>query len=93
MAGPDREIIAGLGNSNPIQTEGWHGRPWDAPYWRMRDYVAIMRKAFHGESVEHEGRAIAIPYRAPGEEPKYPRAGPSLKPIPAFPSCSAVVPN
>jgi alkanesulfonate monooxygenase SsuD/methylene tetrahydromethanopterin reductase-like flavin-dependent oxidoreductase (luciferase family) len=85
MAGPDREIIAGLGNSNPAMTEGWHGRPWTSPYWRMRDYVAIMRKAFRGEPVEHDGRAISIPYREPDGQPTYPAMQPLLETDPDIP--------
>jgi alkanesulfonate monooxygenase SsuD/methylene tetrahydromethanopterin reductase-like flavin-dependent oxidoreductase (luciferase family) len=62
MAGPHREIVAGLGNSNRVRTEAWHGTEWTSPYWRMRDYVAIMRKVFAGEPVEHHGRVLSIPY-------------------------------
>ncbi|ALJ18875.1 LLM class flavin-dependent oxidoreductase [Microbacterium sp. No. 7] len=66
MAGDERPIIAGLGSSNRVKTEAWHGVGWTSPYWRMRDYVAIMRKAFRGEPVTHEGRVLSVPYRGPG---------------------------
>lgn len=85
MAGPDRPIIAGLGNSSPPMSEGWHGVPWTPAYWRMRDYVAIMRKAFAGEPVEHDGRVITIPYREPGQQPKYPALAPILETDPDIP--------
>src|SRR5207245_9669545 len=45
LAGGGR-VIAGLGVSGPQIVEGWYGQPWGRPYWRIRDYVAIMRKVF-----------------------------------------------
>ncbi|PYM99290.1 MAG: LLM class F420-dependent oxidoreductase [Candidatus Rokuibacteriota bacterium] len=37
------------------------------PYWRIRDYVTIMRKVFERkEPVAHEGREISLPYIGPG---------------------------
>ena len=45
LAGGGR-VIAGLGVSGPQIVEGWYGQPWGKPYWRLRDYVAIMRKVF-----------------------------------------------
>jgi F420-dependent oxidoreductase-like protein len=66
MAGGDR-FIAGLGVSGPQIVEGWYGQPWGTPYWRMRDYVTIMRKIFAREApVSHDGREIALPYTGPG---------------------------
>jgi F420-dependent oxidoreductase-like protein len=66
MAGGDR-FIAGLGVSGPQIVEGWYGQPWGKPYWRMRDYVTIMRKIFEREApVAHDGREIALPYTGPG---------------------------
>jgi F420-dependent oxidoreductase-like protein len=66
MAGGGR-FIAGLGVSGPQIVEGWYGQPWGKPYWRMRDYVAIMRKIFSREApVTHDGREIALPYTGPG---------------------------
>jgi F420-dependent oxidoreductase-like protein len=47
--------------------EGWYGEPWGKPYWRVKDYVEIMRKIFRREEpVTHEGREISLPYRGPG---------------------------
>ena len=49
LAGGGR-VIAGLGVSGPQIVEGWYGQPWGTPYWRLRDYVAIMRKIFEREA-------------------------------------------
>src|SRR5713101_7235171 len=66
LAGGGR-FIAGLGVSGPQIVEGWYGQPWGKPYWRIRDYVAIMRKIFAREApVTHDGREIALPYNGPG---------------------------
>ena len=66
LAGGDR-AIAGLGVSGPQIVEGWYGQPWGRPYWRLRDYVAIMKKVFaRKEPVRHEGREISLPYSGPG---------------------------
>ncbi len=66
MAGGNRMIV-GLGVSGPQIVEGWYGQPWGKPYYRLRDYVAIMRKVFKREGpVTHEGREISLPYKGPG---------------------------
>ncbi|HVN89759.1 MAG TPA: LLM class F420-dependent oxidoreductase [Candidatus Binataceae bacterium] len=66
MAGGNRMIV-GLGVSGPQIVEGWYGQPWGKPYYRLRDYVAIMRKVFRRERpVTHEGREISLPYKGPG---------------------------
>lgn len=66
MAGGGR-FIAGLGVSGPQIVEGWYGQPWGKPYWRLKDYVAIMRKVWaRREPVTHDGREIALPYTGPG---------------------------
>src|ERR1700691_2503884 len=62
LAGGGR-FIAGLGVSGPQIVEGWYGEPWGRPYYRLRDYVAIMRKIFaRAEPVTHQGREINLPY-------------------------------
>src|SRR5262245_61024367 len=48
LAGGGR-VIAGLGVSGPQIVEGWYGQPWGKPYWRLRDYVQIMRKVLRRE--------------------------------------------
>jgi F420-dependent oxidoreductase-like protein len=66
LAGGDR-FIAGLGVSGPQIVEGWYGEPWGRPYWRIRDYVTIMRKIFERkEPVTHAGREISLPYTGEG---------------------------
>src|SRR5438552_4317838 len=66
LAGGDR-VIAGLGVSGPQIVEGWYGQPWGRPYWRLRDYVAIMKKVLaRKEPVRHDGREIRLPYTGPG---------------------------
>jgi F420-dependent oxidoreductase-like protein len=66
LAGGGR-FVAGLGVSGPQIVEGWYGQPWGSPYWRTRDYVAIMRKIFRREaSASHQGREISLPYSGPG---------------------------
>ncbi len=66
LAGGGR-FIAGLGVSGPQIIEGWYGQPWGRPYYRMKDYVAIMRKIFKREEpVTHEGREISLPYTGEG---------------------------
>ena len=51
----------------PQIVEGWYGQPWGKPYYRMKDYVAIMRKIFaREEPVTHEGREISLPYTGEG---------------------------
>ena len=66
LAGGGR-VIAGLGVSGPQIVEGWYGQPWGRPYWRLRDYVAIMRKVFARKApVQHDGREISLPYTGPG---------------------------
>jgi F420-dependent oxidoreductase-like protein len=66
LAGGGR-FIAGLGVSGPQIVEGWYGEPWGKPYYRIRDYVAIMRKIFAREApVTHDGREISLPYKGEG---------------------------
>lgn len=66
LAGGGRMIV-GLGVSGPQIVEGWYGQPWGKPYWRVRDYVEIMRKIFRREGpVAHDGREISLPYTGEG---------------------------
>jgi F420-dependent oxidoreductase-like protein len=66
LAGGDR-VIAGIGVSGPQIVEGWYGQPWGRPYYRIKDYVAIMRKILAREGpVTHEGREISLPYQGDG---------------------------
>jgi len=66
LAGGNRFIV-GLGVSGPQIVEGWYGEPWGRPYYRLRDYVTIMRKIFRREEpVVHAGKEIALPYSGVG---------------------------
>ncbi len=66
LAGGNR-VICGVGVSGPQIVEGWYGQPWGKPYYRLRDYVTIMRKIFKREApVTHEGREISLPYTGEG---------------------------
>jgi alkanesulfonate monooxygenase SsuD/methylene tetrahydromethanopterin reductase-like flavin-dependent oxidoreductase (luciferase family) len=66
MAGGGR-FIAGLGVSGPQIVEGWYGQPWGRPYYRVKDYVAIMRKIFRREGpVTHEGSETCLQGRGLG---------------------------
>jgi F420-dependent oxidoreductase-like protein len=65
MAGGGR-LLLGIGTSGPQVVEGWHGRPWGKPNYRIRDTVAIMRKIWSGERVTHDGKEVQLPYVGPG---------------------------
>src|ERR1700722_3950129 len=66
LAGGGR-VIAGFGVSGPQIVEGWYGQPWGSPYWRLRDYVQIVRQVNRREApVSHQGREISLPYTGPG---------------------------
>jgi F420-dependent oxidoreductase-like protein len=66
LAGGGR-AICGIGVSGPQIVEGWYGEPWGRPYYRMKDYVAIMKKIFaREEPVTHDGLEISLPYTGEG---------------------------
>jgi F420-dependent oxidoreductase-like protein len=66
LAGGNR-FVAGIGVSGPQIVEGWYGEPWGRPYYRIRDYVTIMRKVFERkEPVSHQGEEISLPFRGEG---------------------------
>jgi F420-dependent oxidoreductase-like protein len=65
MTGGGR-VILGLGVTRPYVAEGLHGIRWTDPVARMRDYVAIVRHGLRGESLEHAGASLSIPYRGEG---------------------------
>jgi F420-dependent oxidoreductase-like protein len=66
LAGGNR-VVVGVGVSGPQIVEGWYGEPWGKPYYRLRDYVTIMRKIFQRrEPVIHAGREISLPYNGEG---------------------------
>lgn len=66
LAGGNRFVL-GLGVSGPQIVEGWYGQPWGRPYYRLRDYVGIIRKiVYRAGPVTHEGTEISLPYVGPG---------------------------
>ncbi len=66
LAGGNR-VICGIGVSGPQIVEGWYGQPWGRPYYRIKDYVSIMKKIFAREQpVVHEGREISLPFTGEG---------------------------
>ena len=66
LAGGNR-AICGIGVSGPQIVEGWYGQPWGKPYYRIKDYVNIMKKIWaREEPVIHEGREISLPYTGDG---------------------------
>jgi len=83
--GRGRTVLAGIGNSSPTRSEGWHGRPWGRPQARLRDYVAIMRKVFAGDfPLQYEGAALSQPYAGPDASNTAPMSG-LLEPRPDIP--------
>jgi len=85
LAGGGR-VVAGVGVSGPQIVEGWYGQPWGKPYYRLRDYVTIMRKIFaREEPVTHGGREIALPYAGPGSTGMGKPLKSILHPNPALP--------
>ena len=66
LAGGNR-AICGLGVSGPQIVEGWYGQPWGKPYYRIKDYVQIMKKIWaREEPVTHDGKEISLPYKGEG---------------------------
>ena len=66
LAGGNR-AICGLGVSGPQIVEGWYGQPWGKPYYRIKDYVTIMKKIWRREEpVTHDGKEISLPYTGDG---------------------------
>ena len=66
LAGGNR-VICGIGVSGPQIVEGWYGQPWGKPYYRLKDYVSIMRKIFKREEpVVHDGKEISLPFHGEG---------------------------
>lgn len=66
LAGGNR-VICGIGVSGPQIVEGWYGQPWGRPYYRIKDYVLIMKKILRREEpVVHEGKEISLPFVGDG---------------------------
>ncbi len=79
MCGEGRMVV-GLGTSGPQVAEGWYGQPWGRPNYRLRDYVAIMKKIWKRDGpVTHDGKEIQLPY--PKDAPSSSGLGKPLKSI------------
>jgi probable F420-dependent oxidoreductase len=52
--------VLGLGVQAQPYVEDWHGVPFARPLARLRDYVQVIRRALHGETVTWQGEAIAV---------------------------------
>lgn len=66
LAGGNR-AICGIGVSGPQIVEGWYGQPWGRPYYRIKDYVSIMKKIWaREEPVTHEGKEFTLPFTGEG---------------------------
>ncbi len=48
-------FFLGLGTSGKLVIEDLHGEVFRKPLTRMREYIAILRKAMRGERLDHEG--------------------------------------
>jgi F420-dependent oxidoreductase-like protein len=60
-------FLLGLGPSGPQVVEGWHGVPYGKPQAHMREYIAIIRRAFERKApLEFAGEYYRIPYDGPG---------------------------
>ena len=79
----DDRFVLGLGASGPQVVEGLHGVPFAKPLGRMRETLQIVRKAFAGEPVAHQGEHFVLP--RPGGEGKALRlAQPANPDIPIY---------
>ncbi len=48
-------FFLGLGASGKLVIEDFHGEQFRKPLTRMREYIAIIRKAMRGERLDHDG--------------------------------------
>ena len=53
-------LLLGLGVQARGYVEGWHGQKYEKPVTAMRDYIAILRGAFAGGLVTHEGKVFSV---------------------------------
>ena len=75
-------FLLGLGVSGPQVVEGLHGTAYAKPLGRLKETVAILRKAFAGEKLAFEGEHYTLP--RPGGEGKALRLDHPPKPIPIY---------
>jgi alkanesulfonate monooxygenase SsuD/methylene tetrahydromethanopterin reductase-like flavin-dependent oxidoreductase (luciferase family) len=53
-------LLLGLGVQARGYVEAWHGQRYEKPIAAMRDFVTILRRAFTGELVTHEGEVFSV---------------------------------
>ena len=53
-------LLLGLGVQARSYVEAWHGQRYEKPIAAMRDFVTILRRAFAGEMVTHEGDVFSV---------------------------------
>ncbi|HEY2373249.1 MAG TPA: LLM class flavin-dependent oxidoreductase [Gaiellaceae bacterium] len=53
-------LVLGLGVQARGYVEAWHGQQYEKPITAMRDFVTILRRAFAGELVTHEGDVFSV---------------------------------
>jgi alkanesulfonate monooxygenase SsuD/methylene tetrahydromethanopterin reductase-like flavin-dependent oxidoreductase (luciferase family) len=53
-------MLLGLGVQARGYVEGWHGQTYRRPIAAMRDFVAIVRAAFAGGLVTHDGEVFSV---------------------------------
>jgi F420-dependent oxidoreductase-like protein len=75
-------FLLGLGVSGPQVVEGLHGVAYAKPLGRLKETVAILRKAFAGEKLAFEGEHFVLP--RPGGEGKALRLDHPPVPVPIY---------
>src|SRR6476620_4199935 len=53
-------LLLGLGVQARGYVQAWHGQRYTKPIAAMRDFVSILRSAFAGELVTHEGEVFSV---------------------------------
>jgi len=54
----DGRFRLGMGPSGPAVIQGWHGRDFERPLRRTREYVEVVRQVLSGEQVDYDGDLI-----------------------------------
>lgn len=52
-------FVLGIGLSSPNIVRDWGGQPYDQPLTRMREHIAVLRKAIAGERVDFSGKTLS----------------------------------
>ena len=58
-AAPGR-FVMGLGSSSDVIVERWNGIPFEAPYQRVKDTLAFLRRALAGEKVDERYASFTV---------------------------------